>query len=98
MSVVPRKESRPERFGLGDELAMSWSVKEDKDNIANCLADAFRIKKELELFRLVNHGRSVPDDEVPGKNEHLFLLQIFGFYGYVDMLLGVPEAVGTRPE
>ncbi|KAF9378815.1 hypothetical protein CPB97_009312 [Podila verticillata] len=39
---VPHKEPRPERFDLGDGLVMRWSTKEDKDNIADCLADAFR--------------------------------------------------------
>lgn len=48
---VPHKEPRPERFDLGDGLVMRWSTKEDKDNIADCLADAFRVKKELVLFR-----------------------------------------------
>lgn len=45
----------------------------------------------------------VEDTKLAGQGQNpvvsaLCLLQIPGFYGCVDMLFGVPDAVGTRPE
>ncbi|KAF9272077.1 hypothetical protein BGZ74_005442, partial [Mortierella antarctica] len=37
-----KNEPHSERFDLGDALVMRWSTKEGKDNVADCLADAFR--------------------------------------------------------
>lgn len=76
VAVIPCKEPRPERFDLGDGLVMRWSTTEDKDNIADCLADAFRVKSlsysvfaeliTLELMPLHSMGHIVVNHGTTG--------------------------------
>ncbi|KAF9954440.1 hypothetical protein BGZ70_010552 [Mortierella alpina] len=62
ITATPRTIPRLERIELNDGLIMRWSTSADKENIAQCLAEAFR----YELF-----GRNVPEGERPGKNDDL---------------------------
>ncbi|KAG0366822.1 hypothetical protein BGX24_003530, partial [Mortierella sp. AD032] len=56
---------RPERFDLGDGLVMRWSTAEDKDALSECHAYAFQFEKM---------GRTVPEGQLPGRNEYLTAL------------------------
>ncbi|KAF9932627.1 hypothetical protein BGZ67_004669 [Mortierella alpina] len=61
-TTTRRTTPRLEQIEVGDGLIMRWSTSADKENIAQCLAEAFR----YELF-----GRTVPEGELPGKNDDL---------------------------
>ncbi|CAO3567934.1 unnamed protein product [Mortierella alpina] len=61
-TATPRTTPRLQRIELDDGSIMRWSTAADKENIAQCLAEAFR----YELF-----GRNVPQGERPGKNDDL---------------------------
>jgi hypothetical protein len=38
-----QKAQRSERIDIGDGLVMRWSISNDADNIADCMALAFRV-------------------------------------------------------
>ncbi|KAF9895745.1 hypothetical protein BX616_008922, partial [Lobosporangium transversale] len=35
-------QKRSQRIDIGDGLVMRWSTREDADNVADCMAEAFR--------------------------------------------------------
>lgn len=39
---------RPERIDIGDGLIMRWSTKADADNVGALLAEAFKVRTEIE--------------------------------------------------
>ncbi|KAF9905040.1 hypothetical protein EC991_002049 [Linnemannia zychae] len=55
-----QKTQRPERIDIGDGLLMRWSTIKDTDNIANCMANA---------FKWTPIGGPIPEDDYPGPNE-----------------------------
>ncbi|KAF8976472.1 hypothetical protein BGZ46_008242 [Entomortierella lignicola] len=59
-TVTLQQEPRPEKIDIGDGLIMRWSTPQDKDNLVDCLADAFRWDMQ---------SRRIPEDGVPNKNE-----------------------------
>ncbi|KAK3841704.1 MAG: hypothetical protein J3R72DRAFT_444749 [Linnemannia gamsii] len=59
--LVPRSE----RIDLGNGLAMRWSTAEDEDVISECLEYAFQFD---------DMGRTVPEGQLPGRNEYLTAL------------------------
>ncbi|KAG0366825.1 hypothetical protein BGX24_003533, partial [Mortierella sp. AD032] len=59
--LVPRSE----HIDLGNGLTMRWSTAEDEDAISECLEYAFQFEKM---------GRTVPEGQLPGKNEYLTAL------------------------
>ncbi|KAG0011293.1 hypothetical protein BGZ80_000788 [Entomortierella chlamydospora] len=61
-TVTLRREPRPERIDIGDGLIMRWSTPQDKDNLADCLADAFRWETS---------GRRIPECGIPNKHEYI---------------------------
>jgi len=52
----PSKPTRSERIDIGDGLIMRWSTKADAKNIADCMAECFKVL----VFSLSPSRRSVP--------------------------------------
>ncbi|KAF9346240.1 hypothetical protein BGX26_002276 [Mortierella sp. AD094] len=61
-TITLRQEPRPERIDIGDGLVMRWSTPQDKDNLVDCLADAFRWETP---------GRRIPESGIPNKHEYI---------------------------
>lgn len=40
---IVQKTQRPERVDIGDGLVMRWSTIKDSHNIADCMAEAFKV-------------------------------------------------------
>ncbi|KAK3836259.1 MAG: hypothetical protein J3R72DRAFT_450858 [Linnemannia gamsii] len=55
-----QKTPRPERIDIGDGLLMRWSTIKDTNNIADCMANA---------FKWTPIGAPVPEDDYPAPNE-----------------------------
>ncbi|KAG0082427.1 hypothetical protein BGZ92_011752 [Podila epicladia] len=54
----PRVSAAPLlRSDLGDGLVTLWSTKEDKDNVADCLADAVRSAETRPDYSLMDQTR-----------------------------------------
>ncbi|KAG0275434.1 hypothetical protein BGZ95_008798 [Linnemannia exigua] len=62
---LPQLASRRERIDLGDGLVMRWSTAEDKDALIECHAYAFQFE---------TMGRTIPEGQLPGKNEYVTAL------------------------
>ncbi|GJJ76237.1 hypothetical protein EMPS_08596 [Entomortierella parvispora] len=60
--IKGKSNKRPERIEIGDGLVMRWSTKEDAQNVADLLAEA---------FRWAPMGVEIAEDEDPKPNEYV---------------------------
>ena len=48
------QRQRPQRIDIGDGLVMRWSTQADAENVAGCLAEAYKVYTHLLFWSLSN--------------------------------------------